>query len=313
MMKSTAKLWLCIAMTAIALGAAACGSDDGDIRQWGDWVETIAPTCTTEGEETRTCAFDSTVTETRPLAIRHAWGDWEETIEPTCVAAGEETNTCSRDGCSEIDTRPVAADPDAHNFKWTITTAPTETDNGEETLQCSECSADTETRTAYATGTAGLSLLYMGGLYHVSGGTVTSGVVHIPRYYRGAEYVPYVPVTTIVADAFRGISGLTSVTIPDSVTTIGDFAFHGCTGLTSATIGTGVTTIGHGAFEDTGLTSVTVLATTPPTLGGGAFAVIASAAADLQIFVPAGSIALYRVAPWTWYVDNPDEKIVAMP
>ena len=63
----------------------------------------------------------------------------------------------------------------------------------------------------------------------------------------------------IAESAFRGCTGLTSVTIPDSVTSIGYDAFYDCTGLTSVTIGNGVTSIGGGAFEDCiGLTSVTI-------------------------------------------------------
>ena len=43
-------------------------------------------------------------------------------------------------------------------------------------------------------------------------------------------------------------TGLTSVTIPESVTTIREGAFMNCTGLTSVTIPDGVTTIGSSAF-----------------------------------------------------------------
>ena len=57
--------------------------------------------------------------------------------------------------------------------------------------------------------------------------------------------------------AFRGCSGLTSVTIPNTVTSIGQYAFFGCTGLTSVTIPNSVKYICSGAFKNcNSLTSV---------------------------------------------------------
>ena len=64
---------------------------------------------------------------------------------------------------------------------------------------------------------------------------------------------------TIVSNAFSSCSGLTSVTIGDSVTSIGNDAFYNCSGLTSVTIGDGVKSIGEGAFYNcTELTSITI-------------------------------------------------------
>ena len=92
--------------------------------------------------------------------------------------------------------------------------------------------------------------------YSGDGGSITipSAVDH-----GGIEY----RVTSIGAKAFspdfKGTSGLTSVTIPDSVTSIKALAFYGCTDLTSVSIPDSVKTIGKAAFyQCTGLTSVTI-------------------------------------------------------
>ena len=129
----------------------------------------------------------------------------------------------------------------------------------------------------------------------------TDGYICIDEYkghqtsIRIPEKIDGLPVTTIGEHAFWGCSGLTSVTIPESVTTIGEHAFHGCSGLTeflvsdanpkfqvqegvlfskdgkrlvahpagssrkTYTIPKGVTTIGRFAFSGcSGLTSVTI-------------------------------------------------------
>ena len=66
-------------------------------------------------------------------------------------------------------------------------------------------------------------------------------------------------VTYIGNAAFAGCSGLTSITIPEGVTSIREGVFHGCSGLTSITIPEGVASIGRSAFENcASLTSINI-------------------------------------------------------
>ena len=91
----------------------------------------------------------------------------------------------------------------------------------------------------------------------IKGNREYSGDIVIPAYvnYDGKTY----NVTSIDEYAFQSCSGLTSVTIPNSVTSIGYGAFLDCSGLTSVTIPNSVTSIGYLAFWDcSGLTSITI-------------------------------------------------------
>ncbi len=63
--------------------------------------------------------------------------------------------------------------------------------------------------------------------------------------------------TSIDSYAFYYCSGLTNITIPNSVTIIGSYAFYNCSGLTSITIPSSVTSITQSAFSYcSGLTGV---------------------------------------------------------
>lgn len=73
-----------------------------------------------------------------------------------------------------------------------------------------------------------LQVCYRGSYYDSFSNEYTGDVI-IPEYvtFDGKTY----SVTAICSSAFRDCSGLTSVTLPNSITSIGDHAFTGCTGL----------------------------------------------------------------------------------
>ena len=119
-----------------------------------------------------------------------------------------------------------------------------------------------------STKTASVTYTGSSGNYNPSS-TAYTGSITIPASvnYSGTTY----SVTSIEYAAFRGCTGLTSITIPSSVTTIGNHAFEDCTGLTSITIPSSVTSIGDLAFDGcTGLTSITI-PNSVTSIGWGAF------------------------------------------
>ena len=79
------------------------------------------------------------------------------------------------------------------------------------------------------------------------------GSITIPSEANGYQ------VKEIGFHAFYRFSGITSITIPESVTNIQGYAFMECTGLTSITIPNGVTSIKNGIFRGcSGLTSISI-------------------------------------------------------
>ena len=92
-------------------------------------------------------------------------------------------------------------------------------------------------------------------------------------------------VISIGSYAFVSCSGLTFVTISDNVTAISDGAFSHCSSLTSVTIPEGVTSIGGHAFNDcSSLDTVYMMPPTPPSLGSSVFYLNASG----RVFIIAG-------------------------
>lgn len=69
----------------------------------------------------------------------------------------------------------------------------------------------------------------------------------IPSEIKNGQYS--YTVTEIDNRAFSNCSGLTAVTIPNSVTTIGEYSFRDCNGLTDITIPNSVNNIGRMAFS----------------------------------------------------------------
>ena len=102
------------------------------------------------------------------------------------------------------------------------------------------------------TGTNTVSVTYKDSNYNCYSGDV---VIPATVVYEGKTYT----VTKLDNIAFLLCSGLTSVTIPETVSSIGNGTFKDCTSLTSIIIPSSVTTIGVSAFQGcTALKDVTL-------------------------------------------------------
>ena len=137
-------------------------------HNYGEWIQTKAPTCTEDGTETTTCSNDPTHVKTRIVdPIGHDYKEYTVTKEATCTEPGEEVSVCTHDsshkyiktinpkGHSFPDTWQTDADKhwkvcsvcsekaeeSAHTFgTGTVTKAATQTEEGVITYTCTVCS-----------------------------------------------------------------------------------------------------------------------------------------------------------------------------
>ena len=103
-----------------------------------------------------------------------------------------------------------------------------------------------------------------GGCTNIATLTFGSSVAIIPPHLcRGLSGLTSVTLPNLLAEigasAFSGCSGLTSVTLPNSLAKIGALAFSDCSGLTSVTLPNSLAKIGTWAFYGcSGLTSISI-------------------------------------------------------
>ena len=90
------------------------------------------------------------------------------------------------------------------------------------------------------------------------------------------------------------------MTLPAGVTEIGDYAFKGCSGLTSLTIPSSCTSIGNSAFAGcSGLTSIYAYLEKIPELGSNVFT--GCDAKNCILYVPTGTYDDYLVSDFGYF------------
>jgi hypothetical protein len=107
-------------------------------HNWGNWIQTTAPTCTEPGVETRNCTASPPHSETRTgaAALGHDAGAWHITLAATCEETGTRELRCTRDN-AVLNTETVAALGHDWDFDNAVNTIdPTCTTKGSGTATC---------------------------------------------------------------------------------------------------------------------------------------------------------------------------------
>jgi hypothetical protein len=114
--------------------------------------------------------------------------------------------------------------------------------------------------------------------------------------------------------AFDSCSGLTSLTIGNSVTSIGNSAFQSCRGLTSVTIPNSVISIGEGAFRYcSGLTEISskIVNVSGVSMGSDVFYDVPKSSTSSVLKVPVGTATAYGNADqWRGFSNIQDVLLV---
>jgi len=130
----------------------------------------------------------------------------------------------------------------------------------------------------------GWTFIDRGTYYDISTFTGTYKDVEVPNTYRGK------PVVSIIMNAFRGVTTMETLVVPENIKTIGATAFDGCTALKSVTLSEGLESIGKGAFDGCrNLKSIHIPSTVTQILD--AYAPFYGCAAMENITVAAGNTA----------------------
>lgn len=219
-MKKLLAVLMAAAMGSTLLSATACSSHRHEYPD--TWTVVQAATCLRDGLRERTCKYcDNTIQDVIP-ATGHVTGGYS-------ADASFHWRQCSVCG--------IFLDMEAHTV-------------GSDGI-CSVCKYD-----ANATASLRYSLNARKDSYTLLGGTKDQdliGAVVIPDRYVG------LPVTDIAADAFKGQTRITSITLPSQLANIGSGAFSGCSSLTSLDLPASVKNIENEAFSGcTALERITV-------------------------------------------------------
>ncbi len=98
-----------------------------------------AATCQAVGSKSRHCQNCSERTDVREIPITgHSFGDWQETVSPTCTEAGEEIHRCIVCQAEETRIGADALGH-SYESEWTVDVAPSCHEKGSQSRHCIRC------------------------------------------------------------------------------------------------------------------------------------------------------------------------------
>lgn len=120
----------------------------------GEWYITLQPTCTTEGEQIKTCTVcyeDNLILERETIpATGHTPGEWRTEEHPTCTEEGEKAKYCTV--CNEkLETEVIPATGHVEGDEY-YDVPPTCTEDGRSVICCTICHEELEESVVPATG-----------------------------------------------------------------------------------------------------------------------------------------------------------------
>ncbi len=106
-------------------------------HQYGNWIQTKAPTCAEEGSQYKECSkCHDRITQSIPKTSDHIFNDWIEISPATCTTNGEKQRQCSV--CHKIEKQPIYST--GHSYgNWTQSKEPTCAEEGSQYKECSKC------------------------------------------------------------------------------------------------------------------------------------------------------------------------------
>lgn len=247
-----------------------CGKKSYEVsnHSYGKWTVTVNPGCETAGEQSRKCSACGYIDKEEIPATGHSEGSWTKTVAPTCTSGGSEVLKCTVCG-KGLKTRSVAAlghdyekgycklcqkrDPDvifgnSGSTQWNLTQDGILTFSGQGAMADYGFSGK-QPWAAYAKQIK--TVVVEKGVTGIGSGAF-KGMTKLE-----SVSLPESGLKKIGDAAFYGCSALKKINIPDSIYTVRDYTFKGCTSLGSVRLPKDLVKIGKGAFEScTALTYV---------------------------------------------------------